>query len=225
MKLILLCSIIATVIGAPRQKRLTVGTIAVSGGVGGSAGCVVTGNVLYANGFKLRDLTQEEQKELNNYQSQVEQYKSALKQAVKERQEHLKARMAGKKVKAVETSSDDLPKAPKKPSFCSADDTTQFYFDGCMVQNNKVYVGQTYARDLSPDEVQQLKVFEKKQTAYQDYVQKQVQQQVSNLFGGSDFFSSFFNGDSKASTTTEAPALPEEAPEQPTVPNFCTPIY
>nr|APS24030.1 aspartyl protease inhibitor [Angiostrongylus cantonensis] len=225
MKLIFVCALIGIAATAPRQKRLTVGTIAVSGGVGGSTGCVVTGNVLYANGFKLRELTPIEQQELQNYQNQVTEYKESLKQAVKERQENLKARMAGKKVKSLETSSEDLPKAPRKPSFCSANDTTQFYFDGCMVQNNKVYVGPTYARDLTPSEIEELKVFEKKQVVYQEYVQKQVQQQVSNLFGGSDFFSSFFGGESKKTTTTEVPMPPEEAPEQPTVPNFCTPIY
>ncbi|KAJ1364919.1 hypothetical protein KIN20_025115 [Parelaphostrongylus tenuis] len=226
MKLLFLCALIALTAAAPRQKRLTVGTIAVSGGAGGSTGCVVTGNVLYANGFKLRELTPIEQQELQDYQNKVADYKATLKQAVKERQEKLKARLAGKKGKAVETSSEELPKAPKKPSFCSPDDTTQFYFDGCMVQNNRVYVGNTYARDLTPSEIEELKVFEKKQTVYQDYIQKQVQQQVSNLSGSSDFFSSFFGGgEAKQTTTTEAPELPEEAPEQPNVPNFCTPIY
>lgn len=58
----------------------------------------------------------------------------AVKQALKERQESLKSRVAGKKEKAVAPTQDDLPKAPKKPSFCTEEDTTQFYFDGCMVQ-------------------------------------------------------------------------------------------
>uniref|UniRef100_A0A1I7WV74 Pepsin-I3 domain-containing protein n=1 Tax=Heterorhabditis bacteriophora TaxID=37862 RepID=A0A1I7WV74_HETBA len=63
-----------------------------------------------------------------------------------------------------------LPKAPEKPSFCSAEDTTQYYFDGCMIQNNKVYVGREYARDLSPSEIEELKEFDAKQTVYQEYV-------------------------------------------------------
>ncbi|XGW12990.1 hypothetical protein V3C99_013552 [Haemonchus contortus] len=226
MKLVVLCVLCGIAFAAPRQKRLTVGTISVTGGVGGSTGCVVTGNVLYANGFRLRELTSSEQQELVNYEKQVADYKEAVKKALKERQESLKARMAGKKEKAVTPKEEDLPKAPEKPSFCTEDDTTQFYFDGCMVQGNKVYVGNTFARDLDHNEIQELKEFEKKQTVYQEYVQKQIQQQVTNLFGGADFFSSFFNGASKdATTTTVAPALPDDAPEQPPVPNFCTRIY
>nr|Q95PP1.1 RecName: Full=Aspartyl protease inhibitor; Flags: Precursor [Ostertagia ostertagi]CAD10783.1 aspartyl protease inhibitor [Ostertagia ostertagi] len=227
MKLVVLCVLCGIALAAPRQKRLTVGTIAVTGGVGGSTGCVVTGNVLYANGFRLRELNPSEQQELVNYEKQVADYKAAVKQALKERQESLKSRMAGKKEKAVTPKEEDLPKAPQKPSFCTEDDTTQFYFDGCMVQGNKVYVGNTFARDLDQNEIQELKEFEKKQTVYQEYVQKQIQAQVSNLFGGADFFSSFFNGGSEkgSSTTTVAPVLPEDAPEQPAGPNFCTRIY
>ncbi|KAK6057274.1 pepsin inhibitor-3-like repeated domain protein [Cooperia oncophora] len=226
MKFIALCVLCGIAVAAPRQKRLTVGTIAVSGGVGGATGCVVTGNTLYANGFRLRELTQAEEKELENYEQQVADYKEAVKKALKEHQESLKQRMAGKKEKAVSPKEEDLPKPPQKPSFCTEEDTTQFYFDGCMVQGNKVYVGTTYARDLDQNEIQELKEFEKKQTVYQDYVQKQIQQQVSNLFGSSDFFSSFFGGASeKATTTTVAPVLPDDAPEQPKVPNFCTRIY
>ncbi|VDO74487.1 unnamed protein product [Heligmosomoides polygyrus] len=225
MKLLVLCVLCGIAVSAPRQKRLTVGTIAVTGGVGGSTGCVVTGNVLYANGFRLRELTSAEQQELVSYQKEISDYKTAVKQALKERQESLKSRVAGKKEKAVAPTQDDLPKAPKKPSFCTEEDTTQFYFDGCMVQGNKVYVGQTYARDLSTEEISELKEFEKKQTVYQEYVQKQIQQQVNNLFGGSDFFSSFFGEDTKSTTTTPAPALPDNAPEQPAVPDFCTRIF
>ncbi|KAK6021341.1 pepsin inhibitor-3-like repeated domain protein [Ostertagia ostertagi] len=94
MKLVVLCVLCGIALAAPRQKRLTVGTIAVTGGVGGSTGCVVT----------------------------------AVKQALKERQESLKSRMAGKKEKAVTPKEEDLPKAPQKPSFCTEEDTTQFYF-------------------------------------------------------------------------------------------------
>uniref|UniRef100_A0A0K0CUN0 Pepsin-I3 domain-containing protein n=1 Tax=Angiostrongylus cantonensis TaxID=6313 RepID=A0A0K0CUN0_ANGCA len=54
MKLLFVCALIAITAAAPRQKRPTVATIAVSG-VGSSTGCVNTGNVLFANGFKLRD--------------------------------------------------------------------------------------------------------------------------------------------------------------------------
>ncbi|KAK6019011.1 pepsin inhibitor-3-like repeated domain protein [Ostertagia ostertagi] len=184
MKLVLLCVLCGIALAAPRQKRLTVGTIAVTGGVGGSTGCVVTGNVLYANGFRLRELNPSEQQELVNYEKQRRFFWPTNKANARKA---LKSRMAGKKEKAVTPKEEDLPKAPQKPSFCTEEDTTQFYFDGCMVQGNKVYVGNTFARDLDQNEIQELKEFEKKQTVYQEYVQKQIQAQVSNLFGGADF--------------------------------------
>ncbi|KHJ90271.1 pepsin inhibitor-3-like repeated domain protein [Oesophagostomum dentatum] len=92
--------------------------------------------------------------------------------------------------------------------------------------NNKIYVGNTYARDLTEPEISELKEFDKKFKVYQDYVQKQTEQQVNSLFGGSDFFSALFGsqGETKTTTTTETPELPEDAPEQPPTPNFCTRI-
>ncbi|VDM78744.1 unnamed protein product, partial [Strongylus vulgaris] len=183
------------------------------------------GNVLYANGFRVRELTSSEQQELTTYQKDVSDYKNALKQAIKDREDRIRARLAGKKdVKSVAPAKEeDLPKPPKKPSFCTPEDTTQFFFEGCMIQNNKIYVGNTFARDLTQSEISELKEFEKKFKVYQDYVQKQTEHQVNSLFGGSDFFSALFGSEtSKSTTTTEAPELPEDAPEQPPTPNFCT---
>uniref|UniRef100_A0A0R3PGG8 Pepsin-I3 domain-containing protein n=1 Tax=Angiostrongylus costaricensis TaxID=334426 RepID=A0A0R3PGG8_ANGCS len=98
------------------------------------------------------------------------EYKDNLKQAVEQHQKNLKARVAGKKMKSLEIRKlDNLPKAAKKPSSCSAEGTTQFYFDGCI--NNKVYVGQTYAHGLTPIKIDELKVFEKKQRVYQEHIQ------------------------------------------------------
>uniref|UniRef100_A0A0K0DHP9 Pepsin-I3 domain-containing protein n=1 Tax=Angiostrongylus cantonensis TaxID=6313 RepID=A0A0K0DHP9_ANGCA len=65
-----------------------------------------------------------EQQELQNYQNQMAEYKDNLKQAVKQRQENLKARMAGKRMMSLKTSSEDLPKAPRKPPSCYTHDTT-----------------------------------------------------------------------------------------------------
>uniref|UniRef100_A0A0K0DHQ0 Pepsin-I3 domain-containing protein n=1 Tax=Angiostrongylus cantonensis TaxID=6313 RepID=A0A0K0DHQ0_ANGCA len=92
-----------------------------------------------------------------------------------------------------------------------------------MVPNNEVYVGQTYARDQTPTEIYELKMFEKKHKVYQEHIQMQVQ--VSDLFMGSDFFPLFFCGESNETTTAEVAMAPEEASEQPTIPNFCTSIY
>ncbi|RCN29606.1 pepsin inhibitor-3-like repeated domain protein, partial [Ancylostoma caninum] len=110
MKLLALSALFALAFAAPRDKRLAVSTITVTGGLGLSTGCVVTGNVLYANGFRVREITPSEQQELVKYQNDVAEYKTALKQAIKEREEKTRARLAGKKVKAVEsTNQEALP--------------------------------------------------------------------------------------------------------------------
>lgn len=76
MKLLALVALCAVGVASHRDKRqLSIGTISVSG-AGGSTGCVVTGNVLYANGIRLRNLTSSEQSELATYQTEVEQYKT-----------------------------------------------------------------------------------------------------------------------------------------------------
>lgn len=76
MKLLAFSALCVLAFAAPREKRqLSIGTISVSG-AGGSTGCVVTGNVLYANGIRLRNLTSSEQSELATYQTEVEQYKT-----------------------------------------------------------------------------------------------------------------------------------------------------
>ena len=107
-----------------------------------------------------------------------------LKAVVAEKQKALEERLGGKK--NVGNTKSELPKPPSKPSFCSVEDTTQYIFDACLVQvgfssikcyslqNNKVYVGREYARDLTASEIVELKEFDVKQTAYQKYVQDQL---------------------------------------------------
>ncbi|CAI5442712.1 unnamed protein product [Caenorhabditis angaria] len=238
MKLFVFASLVAIAFCAPREKRqLSVSTIAVTG-AGGSQGCVVTGNVLYANGIKLRDLTAAEQTELTTYQTEVEQYKNQLREILNQRRENLKSRLMSRGQPQQQQqqqnnqvdNEENLPKAPEKPSFCTAEETTQYYFDGCMVQNNKVYVGGQFARDLSSDEQSQLKTFDTEQTAYQKAVQAQMQTQVRGLFGGSDFLSALFGEDSgvnqqQAVATTPASTGTSTLPPKPTVPQFCTAIY
>ena len=146
-------------------------------------------------------------------------------------------------------SNSSLPKPPEKPSFCQGDLTTQYIFDGCKVQvsyfhfwswifanriffqNNKVYVGQEYARDLTTDEIQKLQDFDKKMTAYQAQLSSSLQQQVKEIFGD-QLAALFGNGrvNSTLSASTPAPiesdatttAAPIEAPD---APNFCTIVF
>lgn len=240
MALVALC---AVGVASHRDKRqLSIGTISVSG-AGGSTGCVVTGNVLYANGIRLRNLTSSEQSELATYQTEVEQYKTQLRNILSQRRENLRNRLMSQGRNQQQQSNDvssqggnddgSIPKAPEKPSFCTAEDTTQYYFDGCMVQGNKVYVGGQYARDLSSDEISELQTFDTQQTAYQNAVQSQMQSQVQGLFGGSDFLSALFGGDrfnqqqqrQQPSSTTPASTSSTTLPPKPTVPQFCTAIF
>ncbi|KAM3718337.1 Pepsin inhibitor Dit33 [Dirofilaria immitis] len=201
-------------------------------GIGGTAGCVVVDNKLFANSFYLRDLTTEEQRELAQYVEDSNQYKEEVKTSLEERRKGWQLARHGEKDAKVLSSLAEkkFPKPPKKPSFCSAGDTTQYYFDGCMVQNNKIYVGRMYVRDLTSDEINQLKTFDAKMTAYQKYLSSSIQQQVDSLFGDkSNLFNLFTDTRHETSsqpsdattisTTTQAPVEPPETP------HFCIAIY
>lgn len=62
--------------------------------------------------------------------SLFEEVKQALEEKRKDRQSR-----RGKSLKPTSAvAQKELPKAPEKPSFCSSAETTQYYFDGCMVQ-------------------------------------------------------------------------------------------
>lgn len=158
-----------------------------------------------------------------------------------------------------------MPEPPQKPSFCSGDTTTQYIFDGCKVQvtasivyykytlkklfqNNKIYVGNQLARDLTDDEIDQLKKFDQQMTAYQSQINASLQkvrflvfqhkfsnlmfQQVQEIFG-EDFGRLFSksgttsdnqNGDNNEvnSGVATTSTTPLQAPE---APNFCTVVY
>ncbi|CAJ0915079.1 unnamed protein product, partial [Mesorhabditis belari] len=231
MRSIVLFGLLAVCIsGAPREKRFAALGLTTTG-LGGTTGCVVTDNVLYANGFKQRELSESEMSELEQYREQLADYKKQVKSALEKKRNSMKKRFSGNDMTRDdenEVAKDESLKAPKKPSFCKEEDTTQYIFDGCMVQNNKVYIGREYARDLTTDEVKQLKIFDAKMTVYQKWAQKQMQKQMKGLFGGNDFFSAIFGGRSGAShlePTTVDPEADQPPPEAPEAPKFCTAIY
>ncbi|KAF8360733.1 hypothetical protein PRIPAC_87656 [Pristionchus pacificus] len=236
MKTLLLLAVLPLVLEATRAKRFA----ALASSIGGSAGCVVTGNKLYANGFPLRDLTAAEQAELTTYETAVGDYKKKVKAAVESHRETIKKQMmsmmqsggqeGAQNNQLANQDGDENIEAPARPSFCTEATTTQYYFDGCMVQNNKVYVGKTFARDLTGDEISQLQAFDTKMTAYQKQVQDQIHKQVKGMFGGNDFFASLFGGkvQDDTETTTQAVAAPststEKPLEAPESPKFCVSI-
>lgn len=201
-------------------------------GIGGSAGCVVVDNKLFANGFFLRDLNTEEQRELAQYVEESNKYKEQLKESLEERHKGLElARQSEKGSKILSSLTEkNLPKPPKRPSFCTAADTTQYYFGGCMIQNNKIYVGRTYVRDLTSSEVEELKTFDTKMTSYQKYLSSSIQQQMDILFGDKTSLLSLFTGtrresSSQASEATTVPTTAQAPAEMPETPSFCIAIY
>uniref|UniRef100_A0A915PZH5 Pepsin inhibitor-3-like repeated domain-containing protein n=1 Tax=Setaria digitata TaxID=48799 RepID=A0A915PZH5_9BILA len=212
------------------NKRFAGFTVA---GIGGNAGCVVTDNKLFVNGFLLRELTDPEQKELAKYVNESKKYKEEVKASLEEKRKAWQLARHSEKGSKIFSSLTEkaLPKPPMKPSFCSASNTTQYYFDGCMVQNNKVYVGRNYVRDLTPSETEQLKKFDEQMTAYQKYLSSSIQQQVDSLFGDKTSLWSLFSETRRETATQTAEtaaappttlATPIEAPE---TPSFCIAIY
>ncbi|PAV91572.1 hypothetical protein WR25_10885 [Diploscapter pachys] len=55
-----------------------------------------------------------------------------------------------------------VPKRPMIPSFCTAPDTIMYIFGSCTIQNSRVYVGKTYARDLDQNEKKKMSEFQHK---------------------------------------------------------------
>ncbi|VDM48850.1 unnamed protein product [Toxocara canis] len=183
------------------------------------------GNKLFANGFFLRELTAAEQRELADYEKNVKQYKEDMQQALEEKRKDWQNRHGKSTKSSSAVAKKELPKAPEKPSFCSAADTTQYYFDGCMVQNNKVYVGREYARDLTPEEIAELKEFDAKMTEYQKFLTSSIQQQVQGLFGSSSDFWSLLGDPSPSTSPAPVPSTTLSPVEAPPAPSFCTAIY
>lgn len=134
---------------------------------------------------------------------------------MEQRKAELEARRSGAAVSSA--AQIKTPEPPKKPSFCSDQTTTQYIFDGCKVQNNVVYVGSTFARKLTEDEIEELKQFDKEMTVYQKSVSSSLEQQLGELFGAA------FAGQARVNRPTAEPAPTSDAPVvAPKTPNFCT---
>ncbi|MCP9263803.1 Pepsin inhibitor Dit33 [Dirofilaria immitis] len=196
-------------------------------GIGGTAGCVVVDNKLFANSFYLRDLTTEEQRELAQYVEDSNQYKEEVKTSLEERRKGWQLARHGEKDAKVLSSLAEkkFPKPPKNHH------SAQLVIrHNTILMNNKIYVGRMYVRDLTSDEINQLKTFDAKMTAYQKYLSSSIQQQVDSLFGDkSNLFNLFTDTRHETSsqpsdattisTTTQAPVEPPETP------HFCIAIY
>uniref|UniRef100_A0A1I8AD94 Pepsin-I3 domain-containing protein n=1 Tax=Steinernema glaseri TaxID=37863 RepID=A0A1I8AD94_9BILA len=119
--------------------------------MGGSVGCVVTGKKLYSHGNYIRDLTDQEQKNLKKYKADLALFKKKIDEAFAN---------AGK-IENANSTIPPMPVRPVMPSFCTGPDTTLYILPGCTVQNNKVYIGKEFARNLTDQEKKQLALFAK----------------------------------------------------------------
>uniref|UniRef100_A0A183CHW7 Pepsin-I3 domain-containing protein n=1 Tax=Globodera pallida TaxID=36090 RepID=A0A183CHW7_GLOPA len=216
--------------------------------IGGRVGCVVSQNKLFINGHFTKDLSDDEQEELKQYQEQLEQFKTEVKSYLEERQKLFRNQVArqGGGADAAEPAKGGAqlkkPEPPKKPSFCSDKATTQYVFDGCSVQGDNVYIGDTFVRKLSPAEQKELAQFDQKFTVYQKAVtagfrkvEEMFGQHFGSLFGASDVTSASSGGSAEggkqqppptgAGGAELAPAGENgtgTAPEAPKTPSFCT---
>uniref|UniRef100_A0A0N4Z052 Pepsin-I3 domain-containing protein n=1 Tax=Parastrongyloides trichosuri TaxID=131310 RepID=A0A0N4Z052_PARTI len=253
---ILFCILAISLINAKPAKRFA--GFGVSG-VSSSLGCVVTGKQLFINGLFTRNLSDDEINEMNQYEENLKKFKEDVKAYINSQKSR---HSSGSKLSLFSFSSDDeseekasaattaapadgktaptkMPEAPTKPSFCSEESTTQYIFDGCKVQGNKVYVGNTFARDLTDTEIAELKKFDEQMTKYQTYLQSNLQEHIEKIFGkklstlfmsskvkSSDDSNTISNSIVDSSTTTTVgTTTSEEEVQMPVAPNFCTVIY
>ncbi|KAF7638511.1 hypothetical protein Mgra_00001885 [Meloidogyne graminicola] len=79
-----------------------------------------------------------------------------------------------------------------KPSFCSDKATTQYIFDGCSVQGDNIYIGDTFVRKLTSDEQRELEQFDAKFSTYQKAATADFRKKVQSAFG--EHFGSLFGG-------------------------------
>ncbi|CAJ0959586.1 unnamed protein product, partial [Mesorhabditis belari] len=113
--------------------------------LGGSVGCVVTKNKLFSSGNYIRDLSEPEVKTLIQYKKDLSVFRKKIADAFDN-------------VENIENSPlknstiPPMPIRPSMPSFCIGADTTMYIFAGCSVQNYKVYIGKTFARNLDQKE-------------------------------------------------------------------------
>uniref|UniRef100_A0A7E4VKX4 Pepsin-I3 domain-containing protein n=1 Tax=Panagrellus redivivus TaxID=6233 RepID=A0A7E4VKX4_PANRE len=119
--------------------------------MGGAIGCVVTGKKLYSHGNYIRDLAEDEFKELKKYKKELTAFKKKIDEAFAN----------AENLERTNATIPPMPLRPAMPAFCSKSDTTMYIFTGCTVQNYKVYVAGKYARDLTTKEKKQLDIFAK----------------------------------------------------------------
>ncbi|KAK0395266.1 hypothetical protein QR680_001194 [Steinernema hermaphroditum] len=129
--------------------------------------CTVTANLLYANGYFVREITLAEQQELADYEANMDNYNKLIADFFRETYTShgnfnwlLGGRMSSR------VPHHTAPRRPSAPSFCTGRDTVVHRFGGCVVQNYRVYIGSLYVRQLNNEEMRELDEFEYKMREY-----------------------------------------------------------
>ncbi|CAJ0955877.1 unnamed protein product, partial [Mesorhabditis belari] len=147
--------------------------------------CVVTGGKLFVNGIEDRTLNWSERHEFETYQTLKNNYVKLVKRAIeKQLNRMLRNKERGESKFEVQPLLDERIKAPEKPSFCSDEVTTQYAFSGCIVQNNKVIINGAMVRELSSDEIKELKSYLAKLEEFKKWAEKTVEQKMNEAFRG-----------------------------------------
>ncbi|GMR36482.1 hypothetical protein PMAYCL1PPCAC_06677, partial [Pristionchus mayeri] len=132
----------------------------------GTTGCVVTKNKLFSHGNFIRQLNRAEMGQFAKFKNDLEEWQKKLDKI-----------FADADLSSNSTSSlPPFPDRPLSPSFCSGRDTILYLFNGCSIQNNKVYVGTNLARELDGDEkkkfadlTEKMKIGESHQEDFNDF--------------------------------------------------------
>uniref|UniRef100_A0A914CEU7 Pepsin inhibitor-3-like repeated domain-containing protein n=1 Tax=Acrobeloides nanus TaxID=290746 RepID=A0A914CEU7_9BILA len=204
---------------------------------GGGGRCIVTGTKLFINGIYDHDLSSSEQTEFQQYQTAFKTYQqqeAAYQAAIAKQHQSIWDKWGSQvgnwwnsvrhnnvsTTTQVPTTTITPPTAPSRPAFCNDNVTTQYYFNDCVIQNNKVYIGQTYARDLTSDEVNQLNTYNQQTQAYQEQLNQRY-----GLWGKIKVLPMFLTVNGSLSTTPAPATTPTAVLQPPTQPSFCSTIY
>uniref|UniRef100_A0A914CC56 Pepsin inhibitor-3-like repeated domain-containing protein n=1 Tax=Acrobeloides nanus TaxID=290746 RepID=A0A914CC56_9BILA len=184
--------------------------------------CVVTGDVLFINGVKDRILSAKELEEYNNYTADVHDYNVKVKEHFQQNSNRcfygsccygcVNAAQPTKN-QSNTGQNNQMPQYPQTPSFCNPENVKIYKFDACQVQNDKVYVGLQYARDLTLLEIEKFQVYDRDLKEFWENVTATNQQQAP--YGTQNW-----QVHKQAPITDQQPTL-----QMPTPPNICNFIY
>jgi len=196
--------------------------------------CLVTGNQLFINQIFDRNLTNDELTQNQQYQTALTAYQQQLSAYIQQQAENRRNRWNNRgrgngrgrgrgnrqqqnltTTTGLPTTSIPAPTPPTLPSFCNENVTQRYFFDGCSVQNNKVVVGQVYARNLTTTEIAQLQNYTTQITAYINNFNQMISQTFSN---GPNQSQGMMNGFPNGNASNNGTQLP-------TPPSLCTQIF